>query len=85
MPRQDKWTEPQREAARQFIGITMPSNPAVLVSNIEEFMPETFRRAFEAAFVALEGGEYTPREMRLIAERDAALQRAEDAERTKEE
>lgn len=47
------WSERQREAVRTFLGSVQPSNPALLVSNIEEFMPAHWRAAFEAMFRAL--------------------------------
>lgn len=50
---QTDWTPDQREAAREFIGEVMPNNPAILVNNIEAFMPAQFRRGFEKLFAKL--------------------------------
>lgn len=47
------WTEQQRDAARDYIGEAQPNNPAVLVNNIEDFMPANVRRGFEKLFARL--------------------------------
>lgn len=48
-----KWTEQQRDAARDYIGEAQPNNPAVLVANIEDFMPPNIRRGFEKLFARM--------------------------------
>lgn len=46
-------TKAQREAVRAFLGEAMPNNAGILVENIEEFMPATFRVGFECLFGVL--------------------------------
>lgn len=47
------WTKHEREAVRDFIARTQPSNAGILVSNIEDLMPARYREAFEALFAAV--------------------------------
>ena len=51
MPNQ--WTQQQRDAVRAFLGEAQPNNHAILVKNIETFMPRNWRDGFEALFAKL--------------------------------
>lgn len=44
------WSAAQRDAVREYLGEAQPNNPAILISNIEEFMPPNIRRGFEKLF-----------------------------------
>jgi hypothetical protein len=48
------WSDVHREAARAFLSRVMPQNPSILVENLEDIMPVTWRSAFEELFDRVE-------------------------------
>lgn len=49
------WTAEQREAVRAWLAVVQPHNATLLVTNVEDVMPDAFRRGFEALFGKLGG------------------------------
>lgn len=47
------WSRTQREAVKDYLGDAQPNNAAVLVNNIEDFMPDNIRNGFEKLFARL--------------------------------
>jgi len=41
------WSHQLREAVRAFMATIQPNNAGILVNNIEDFMPEKYRAAFD--------------------------------------
>lgn len=61
------WTAEQREAVRAFLAIVQPNNASMLVTNIEDVMPTTWRVGFEAMFAKLDEVSQFRSAVRLLA------------------